>query len=160
MDRRRRPIDAEAGRIGPFGKRREQQRARAGAEIENPPGSPWPEMRDGRFDQGLTVGARDQHAGGDVEADRPEIAPTDDIGDRFMALSARQERLETLGGCHILPADQHDAAIDPQRLRHQQFGVESGGLAAIREKCRSPRERGANSLNHPIARGARPHPRR
>ena len=48
----------------PFGQRREQQRARAGAEIEDAARARRArEMRDRRLDQRLAVGARDQHAG-------------------------------------------------------------------------------------------------
>src|SRR3546814_20877645 len=76
-------IDADPARPRPFGERGEQQRPRPGAEIEEGARRPRREMFDRRLDQRPAVGARAQHARSDAPPDTPEIAKTDELGERL-----------------------------------------------------------------------------
>src|SRR3546814_16664617 len=56
-ERRLARIDAKPACSGPFGKRRQQQRAGSGAQVEDGARHPRSEMRDRCLDQRLAVGA-------------------------------------------------------------------------------------------------------
>ena len=72
-----------------------------------------------RLDECLAVRPRNEHAGADLEVDRPEGTAAKDIGDRFM----RQTPLdEFVKGGRRLSADrikEHKLALDAQGFRHQ-----------------------------------------
>ena len=75
---------ADAARLRPHVERREQQRARAGAKVEDALGPlPVLEMLDRGGDQHLGIGTRDENAGTDVKVDVPEGAAAGDVGDRL-----------------------------------------------------------------------------
>src|SRR3546814_20411063 len=85
----------EPASLRPLAHRRIEQRARSGAEVENAFG-PFllPLMSrevEARLDQSLAIRPRDQRAGPDFEPDRPEIAIAENIGDRLMAQTARDQ---------------------------------------------------------------------
>ncbi len=91
--------------LRPLGERGEQQRARSGAEIEDTARTRRAgEMRDRRLDQRLAVRARDQHAGGDAELDRPEGARAGDVSERLARGAAGDQCLRRVAKPERLPS--------------------------------------------------------
>ena len=79
--------------------------------------------------QCLAVRTRDQHAGTDDNPHRPEIAVTDDISDGFVAQPPFDQRSEALRNAVTRRIEQQIAALNAQRMRKQDFGIETRGGA-------------------------------
>src|SRR3569623_246404 len=137
----------------PKRQRSEQQRARAGAEIEDRRRRAAREMINRRLDQRLAVGARDQHARTDRKLDRPECAGAGDVRDRLMREATRDERDERIGSGVVEMAEQDLLARHAERVRHQQFGVETGGVGYGGELPGASREREADQILPGTGRG-------
>ena len=59
------------------------------------------------LDQHLAVAARDQDIAGDAESEAVKFLNPEDIGDRFVALAAREQRGEAFGcGIADMPEEQ------------------------------------------------------
>ena len=86
-------------------------------------------MLDGRLDQRFAVRAGDQHGGRDEQFDRPERTLAGDVGERFARQPACQQRREPRRDIAIEAAEQQRLARRPERVRHQQFGIEARRVA-------------------------------
>ena len=126
------PVDPNAVGGAKFGEGGEQQRAGAGAEIENPCHViALRKLGEGGFDQGFAVGAGDQGGGADGEGEGPEIGVAGEKGERFMGGAAGDEVLGGLGldfGDLIAEQESLDAAAE--RKSEQQAGFAAGLLNA------------------------------
>ena len=108
------------------------------------------------FDQRLGVGAGDQHAGVDGELQPPELFLADEVGDRLAGLAPLDERAdggELLGQQRPIELHVELQARQPERVRHQQLGVEARRRQV---SLGEPGDRPADDLeNGPARRGRR-----
>src|SRR6185437_4746684 len=75
--------------------KRQQQAARAGAEIEDAQlGAAIGDRRERSLDQGLAVGARIQRFRRELEIEAPEFAPASEARERLVPGAAADQRLE------------------------------------------------------------------
>ena len=128
IERLLRCVHPQSACFGPLIERGEQQRAWAGAEIEDRRGCALVEMLDRGFDQRLAVGTRDEGARSDLQLDRPEGARAGDVGDGLVSQAALEERFEGLGCGIVEVAEEQVTTGDAEGVRHQEFGVEAGGV--------------------------------
>ena len=83
--RARQNVDADAGGVGKFGEKGQQQRAAAGAEIDRAQGSiAAGNMIQRRFDQGFAIRARIERVGREIEIETPEFALAANAGIRLV----------------------------------------------------------------------------
>src|SRR3546814_15328281 len=84
------------------------------------------------LDQRLAVGPRDQRAGADGEADRPEVAIAEDIGDGFVRQPPRDQRLEAIGHGEARGIEQdRQSAVEGKSV---SVRVDLGGRRTIKKK--------------------------
>lgn len=79
------------------------------------------------FDNDFCLRARDQDVPGDLEIETPELAPADDLRDRFVRGASRQEGVELSGEpwwFGVAAADDEVGAVPAEDVSSEDFGVE------------------------------------
>ena len=106
--------------------------------------APGPDVHDNRaglasdqckrfFDDEFGFVPRYQHVGADFECETPELACSENVGDRLSAFAARHERLivekeDTRGS--LVASGEKAGAVPPQHLTRKHLGVEVREIGA------------------------------
>ena len=128
-ERRGAVVDAEPDRVRQLREQRQQETARARAEVEDAQRRrPVADLVERRLDHGLGLGPRDQDRRTDLEAQAPELLRAQDVGDRLARSPAPHQGFERR---FLFGAERR------RRARHQGRALDSGrggkeepGLAA------------------------------
>ena len=130
-------IGADPGRVGQLGEQRQKERARAGAEIGDPPDTRARAVRiDGgerRLDHRFGFRPRHQRRGIDAQRQAPEFLAADDARDRLARKPPRRERGDrrSLRGVKRAGAGRGERGmIEPKRVSDEDAGVELGRIEA------------------------------
>ena len=113
-------------------RQRDREAAAAGADVDDRAhaGAVPAALADGLDDE-LGLGARDEHVGGDVEVESPELAMAGDERDRLARgapLDERREAHADVGRHRIAAVGDEPRAIPAERVPRQHFGVDPGVL--------------------------------
>ena len=133
FERGRRHVGGDHLPAGPLARERERDRPAARAEIRHAPLGRLAQ-RERALHQQLGLRTRHQHRRGDREAQRPEIAPAGEIGER-LAGGAPLEQVPVLPDA--LRVDQclgmglQPRARDLQDMGEEELGVQSGAGARL-----------------------------
>ncbi len=155
----RRAVQADAESARELVQRREQKAAGAGAEVNDAGGRcAVGEGGERGLDQGLRFRARDQRGGGDGEVQAPELAPAEQVGERFVGGAAGNQGLVAgrIGeGVRIAQqgGDRDTQGVGQQQASLQPRVLDAGGTKnrgavgiltspAARERSRVTKHRG------------------
>ncbi len=96
------------------------------------------QQAESRLNDDLRIGPRNEHAGADLECERPEFLVAGDVGNRLAACTAGQELLEVIflrSGNSILEPTVQARPAYLQRMSQNDFRVQAGGVNIVRPEC-------------------------
>ncbi len=126
-------VGADAASHGQLGEQRQQERARAGAEIGDLEGGVARlraiERLERGFDHGLGLRSRHQGRGIELEIQPPEFLDPDDARHRLACEAARRQRGDRIGLAGIERArglGGEARMVEAERVRHQEPRIQLG----------------------------------
>jgi hypothetical protein len=155
FERRGADFDRDHARARPVALDRKRHRARPGAEIEHARSCGGRNSLEREINEQFSLRARDQHRRSDRQRQAIELAPPDDVGDRFAGAPARDH----LGEARLDFGRKLALALrDHARFgKAARFGKQQAGLARL-DAGGGERERDIqiSAIPRRAARGARP----
>jgi hypothetical protein len=135
-DGSRRDVGGDDARARKFLREHDREHTAAGADVdEQRLGRRIDDVAhlQGRFDDQLGLGTRDEHVGRHLEVDPPELAGADDVGNRLAPKPARDEMFvveQERARRGFVASRQKTSLIPAEHLTSQELGVERGKVGA------------------------------
>src|SRR5262249_47072481 len=145
-------IGADAGRARQLREQRQQQRTRAGPEIDDARRTRSPtfaiERRQRRFDHGLGLRPGQQGFGIDLERQPPKFLAAENTRDRLALKPPRRKRSDGAGlrrGEHAARLGSERRVVEPKRMADDHARIELGRVETMLAKlARQPPTRGVD----------------